>query len=217
MPDVNQDVRIPTTLLFRESKDVRFLAFLKHRYGWRAPRNLSRLAKEFGCSYTWVNKAIQRLISKDWIGTSIKWIYPRSWKRIVKRNKYAGTYVDIDTILNRRKFTAFAYKAVVAYLLKVHRKSKKSHKSLMESPHRFGISCSLAAKKMGVCKSTSWHWRNLAEEYGYIKITHRSIPRPEISVKEILLVGEYDPGLGPKLFIKDGQVYEKITSKIEIL
>lgn len=217
------NLNIPVDILPLEAGKL--LVLLKARGGWYVKVDIRGWAQQLGVSTALVKRWVGQLVDLGWlrIGTNPRVLFLKSWKFIPKRMKVG---VRVDFILENAWNTA-RYWLVLVFLMRIHscrkearyaaikRMWRQNKRHVLLSVHSGGISCSLAAKFLGISKTSSWRLRKKLVSMGLISVTPRWIKRPDLSVEAHSWLKSL--GEAGRYKVDGGIVFERVTSYLELL
>lgn len=220
---IHAHIRIPI-LLLKSSEAARLYVYLKFVYNGYAIVNYAKWGEDLGMAPRVVKQTLERLISLGWVERDkkrTKGLYVRGYKTVTGKKRYKRTEVDIEHVLCKEKWEAFATSVAMQYLKEAQdpRKARFNsgpdeicNENRPEWEYQLGgVSCSLIAAFFDISLMTAWRRRKKAAMLGYVKIWPRSV-KWDMTTKAFLSQKSRNPDFDPSVFIgADGVIKKRLA------
>lgn len=194
----------------------------------------SQIAKDLGTNPKTINNQLRKLQEKNWIGYNPKseYYFIRCFAKVMqieglKGRRGVGLSIKNDLLLDKKRFAAFNYAALIGYLAIVQ---KWKRKYLQKSEHSTGssnhnlrkfsspvfaqVACNALQRIYKISRGTAHKFKKEAAKYGYIDLKG-NLDKLPILVNEVPFFQKANPDVAARVKVRKGKVYLQVADKID--
>lgn len=184
--------------------------------------DIPQLARRANINERTLRRHLEWLISHKWMGRSKnrEKYYVRSWKDLCKTldiKPRRSVRVTLRNLKSNRQLRAHLVAAVLEFMMLPHGDRRKpvlrKSRTNQASPHRWGISCALLGKFLGVSKTKAWMLRKHSGENGFIRLFPNDICTNMVAA---FLEDLRETNPDSHYYLKDGMVYQRCTFALRV-